>query len=86
MEQIGTPFLKEQQALPRRELHSQFVGKFGSTVTLEQIKNVLAQHQWFTGRIKNAVPIGAERSDRQGYIPIKTNQRTLELHPGTVGS
>lgn len=68
-------FLKRNRHSPRRELHSQFVGKFGRTVTLEQIKNVLAQHQWFTGRIKNAVPIGSERSEGQGYILVKTNSK-----------
>lgn len=67
-------FLKRNRHSPRRELHSKFVGKFGRAVTLEQIKNVLAKHEWFTHRIKNAVPIGAERSEG-GYILIKTNSK-----------
>lgn len=77
-------FCEARQILPRRELHSQFVERFGrSDVSLENFKAMCTRKGWRTGRT-GCFPKGNEPFNKGRPHPARGNAAQTQFKKGAL--
>jgi hypothetical protein len=76
-------FIKRRRKRPRRELHAEFVERFGREVTLKTLNQLCERRGWLTGR-DGRYPKGSVPANKGKKMPYNANSARTQFKKGQL--